>query len=238
MGKGTGAIEVTDKAMVILSGGQDSTTCLYWAIDTWGLSAVRAVFFNYGQRHVVELGSAHKVAELSGVPLEVVNLLDDVLVSSSPLTNKSEEVERYESVEALPGGLEKTYVPGRNALFLTLAANRAAAHGIQNLVIGVSQEDFGGYPDCRRPFIEAMELALTEGFPRPFKVYTPLLTLDKAETVRMASELLGCLEALAWTHTCYNGNVPPCGKCHSCHLRAHGFERAGIPDPLMVRLTM
>lgn len=226
--------------LVILSGGQDSTTCLYWAKQNPGLEKLHALTFDYGQRHGIEIRSASTVAAMAGVDThELVVLPDNILAGTSPLTNPTVEVEEYESAETLPGGIEKTFVPARNLLFLSIAANRAAVLGCDALVIGVSEEDFGGYPDCRSDFITAMEAAINAGLPDDCQltVYTPLINRDKRETVELAAGLDGCLDALAYSHTCYNGDCPPCGKCHACLLRARGFDQAGIEDPLLARCT-
>ncbi|HEY9713339.1 MAG TPA: 7-cyano-7-deazaguanine synthase, partial [Chroococcales cyanobacterium] len=132
-------------ALVILSGGQDSTTCLYWAQSRY--ERVHALTFDYGQRHKNEIESAKTIARLAKVPHEVIDM-GAIFAGLSPLTNNSEPVAKYESAEKLPGGLEATFVPGRNILFLSVAANRAYVLELDELVIGVSQEDFGGYPDC------------------------------------------------------------------------------------------
>jgi 7-cyano-7-deazaguanine synthase len=220
------------KALVSLSGGQDSTTCLFWAKREF--EQVHAICFAYSQRHAIEIESARKVASLAGVELEVIDL-GPIFAGLSPLTDKSRAVGHYESAAALPGGLEDTFVPGRNILFLTVAANRAYVVGADAIVLGVSQEDYGGYPDCRKSFIEAMQAALALGLDRELEIVTPLVLLDKRATVMLATELEGALEALAYSHTCYEGEFPPCGHCHACLLRQRGFDAAGIPDPLLVR---
>ena len=220
------------KVLVVLSGGQDSTTCLFYAINKYGRDNIKTITFHYGQRHRQEVLSAIKIAQLAGVNHEVIEV-HNVLKGTSPLINKAHEVEQYESVEALPGGLEKTFVPSRNMLFLTIASNRAYVLGCEKIIIGVSQEDFGGYPDCRLPFIEAMETAINEGLDSLFFIEAPLIHLNKKQTVEMAEQLGSeCLQALSHSHTCYNGVCPPCGKCHACLLRAKGFEEAGIADPI------
>jgi 7-cyano-7-deazaguanine synthase len=222
------------KALVILSGGQDSTTCLYWAKERY--DAVVALTFNYNQRHVREIDSARTVAAMAGVEHEVIDM-GPIFAGLSPLTDLKLPVDTYESSHDLPGGLEKTFVPGRNILFLCVAANRAYVTGCDDMIIGVSEEDFGGYPDCRAEFIEKMEAALTSGLDKRIKIETPLVHLSKKKTVELARSLKGCMEALSYTTTCYNGGMPPCGHCHSCLLRHKGFEEAGIEDPLLVRGT-
>lgn len=222
------------KRMVILSGGQDSVTCLYWALAN--SDEVVALTFDYGQRHRRELDCAKLIAGTAGVKQQVVNL-GALFAGTSPLTDHSEEVERYESAEVLPGGLEATFVPGRNLLFLAVAANRAYVEECDSLVIGVSQEDFGGYPDCRESFINSMEESIAQALDRRIAIETPLLFLSKKETVELAWQLEGCWAALAHSHTCYEGSYPPCGKCHSCLLRSRGFSEAGRADPLLERLS-
>ena len=219
------------KALVVLSGGQDSTTCLYWALRQY--DEVVAVTFDYGQRHAIEIEAAREIAEHAGIEWELVRI--PPLGGDSPLTELAREVRQYESADALPGGIEDTFVPGRNIIFLALAANRAASLGCEIIVTGLSQEDFGGYPDCRRVFVDAMEKAVNlglEGTAAKIVIETPLINMSKKETVLLAQEV-GAMEALALSHTCYNGERPPCGHCHACLLRLKGFEEAGVEDPLL-----
>lgn len=224
------------EALVILSGGQDSTTALFWAKQRFG--GVHAVTYEYGQRHGIELEAAATVASIAGVKSHNFVKLGPVLVGSSPLVNAAAAVGHYESPEKLPGGIEPTFVPGRNLLFLTLAMNLAASLNIAHLVMGVCQIDYGGYPDCRREFIDAARLALSEaltGKPDSLEIHTPLISLSKKETVLLAKSLPGCWEALAYTHTCYDGKYPPHPSNHASLLRAKGFREAGEPDPLILR---
>jgi 7-cyano-7-deazaguanine synthase len=223
----------SQSALVVFSGGQDSTTCLYWAKKNF--SIVKTVSFDYGQRHEREKDAARRICELAGVEFDLVRI-PDVLRSSSPLVDRAAKLSKYESVDKLPGGLEATFVPARNILFLTVAANIALHYGIRDIVIGVCEEDYGGYYDCRQDFITAMQLALSQGILGEdvgIRLHTPLMKLTKSETVKLALELgEDCLKALAYSHTCYEGTYPPCGKCHACHLRERGFREAGIEDPL------
>lgn len=229
---------MTDKkALVLLSGGQDSTTCLYWAIAEHGRENVRALTVLYGQRHATELTAARTIAELAGVEhTEVV--VPGVLLSTSPLVDHARDVQEYADADSLPGGIEDTFVPLRNLFFLTIAANHAVHHGCSVVVIGVSEEDFGGYPDCREAFLGIAEATAREALGQAphasssLRIARPLVYLDKAQTVRLAWRLPGCMEALAHSHTCYKGERPPCGKCHACLLRAKGFAEADVPDPL------
>lgn len=251
-----------DKALVIFSGGQDSTTCLYWAIERFGRANVRTITFDYGQTHNVELKSAKAICDYAGIEFDLIQI-PDILRSASPLTNTKAQLEKHDQLNAFSKGVQNTFVPGRNILFLTLAANVAYSQQANNLVIGVCEEDFGGYYDCRSSFIKAMEEALSQGLygrsagssfkfyyggnqqmdpslrdkeSSGLKIHTPLMSLNKKETVDLAVSLgESCLEALALSHTCYDGSFPPCGICHSCHLRARGFKEAGVEDPLMKR---
>lgn len=231
--------------VVVLSGGQDSTTCLYLARECGAV--VHVITFDYGQRHSLELHAARKVAEMCTVASHEFISIPDVLRSTSPLVSDA-PLEQYADHQSLPGGIEKTFVPMRNALFLTLAANRAAYHNAHWMITGVSQEDYGGYPDCRREFLDAfastVEAALGESIPITPGIFAPLLFLSKAETVRLAALLPGCLYpasheerygALAYTHTAYDGQYPPVGHDHASLLRAKGFEEAGVADPLVLR---
>ena len=230
------------KALVILSGGQDSTTCLYWAIEHFGRKNVMTLTFDYDQRHKREVKCAEKISLLANVPHEILDV-GNILKGTSPLVNKEKQVGQYESAETLPGGLEDTFVPCRNILFITLATNRAVVSGCSSIVTGVSQEDYGGYPDCRLDFIHAMQNALTQGLDMDMKIETPLINLDKQQTVQMAVDLgQDCMNALAYSHTCYNGVktskidgkiVVGCGKCHACLLRDKGFKLAGVIDPIL-----
>lgn len=231
------------KALVILSGGQDSTTCLFWALQNF--EEVHCITFDYGQRHRIEIDAACKVAQLAGCGdrHEIVTI-PNILVSSSPLTSGN-ELEQYtdaESMDAIIGDRrEKTFVPMRNALFLTIAANRAEALGITHIITGVCQMDNANYDDCRPVFIAATEMFINtalghdhRGTPR-ITVVTPLMDLTKAQTVLLAAEDPKCWQALAYSHTSYDGKYPPTDMNHANVLRADGFEQAGLPDPLVVR---
>jgi len=230
---------MTSKALVLLSGGQDSTTCLFWALQ-YGFDEVHAVAFDYGQRHAVELDAARKIASNAAVPLEVISV-PDVLVGASPLVSGA-SLAQYDGFDSLPSGLEATFVPLRNQLFITLAANRAYALGATNLVTGVCQADNGGYPDCTQAFIDSIGHAINtgaftgrDGAPTRMTIHTPLMNLTKAETVDMALRIDGCYAALAHSHTAYDGAFPPNGNDHATLLRERGFAEAGVPDPLVLR---
>ncbi len=223
----------TPKALVVLSGGQDSTTCLYWALREFGAANVEAVTFDYGQRHRVELDCARKIAQLAGVRQTVLPIDTFAAIGGNALTDDSiapEEGARDDADTALPN----TFVPGRNLVFLSFAAALAYTRRIEHVVTGVAQTDYSGYPDCRENTLKALELALRLGMDSRVTLHAPLMFMSKADTVRLAQDV-GAMDAMAWSHTCYNGEVPPCGRCASCELRAKGFAEAGVADPLVVR---
>lgn len=230
------------KALVVLSGGQDSTTCLFWAKQNF--DEVHAITFDYGQRHSLELEAALRVARMAGTSSHEIVKVPNCLVSTSPLTSATtlEQYSSHEQMEKIIGDRrEATFVPMRNALFLTIAANRAEALGIQNLITGVCSMDNANYDDCRAVFINAAQFYINtalghdhRGTPS-IKIHTPLLYLTKAMTVKLAAELPGCWEALAYSHTSYDGKYPPTDKNHANVLRAEGFLQAGMPDPLVLR---
>lgn len=218
---------MNEKALVTLSGGQDSTTCVFWAIDRFGRDAVETLTFDYGQRHRIELRAAREVAAYAGVRNTVLPINTFGRIGGNALTDDSVGVPNTVSSDELP----ITFVPGRNLIFLTFAASYAWRYDIDNLVTGVAQTDYSGYPDCRRATIDALEETLALGLGRRITIHTPLMHLSKRETVLLAKEL-NAMDALALTHSCYNGSRPPCGECAACILRARGFAEAGIPDPL------
>jgi len=225
-----------DTALVVLSGGQDSTTCLYWALRRFGTGNVAAVTFDYGQRHRIELACAARVAEQARVPHTVLPIDTFAALGGSALTDLDIAVQS--GVDARTQ-LPNTFVPGRNLIFLTFAAALAYRpalayrRAIHHVVTGVAQTDYSGYPDCRQATLQALERALQLGMDYDLTLHTPLMFKSKAETVLMARDL-GALPALADTHTCYQGQQPPCGECPACVLRAKGFAEAGIADPLVV----
>jgi len=220
---------MTDKAVVVLSGGQDSTTCLWWALERFGSNNVEALSFDYGQRHRIELDCATAVAELAGVPQSVLPIDTFAALGGNALTDAGIAVGSDGKRE-----LPVTFVPGRNLIFVTFAAAWAWPRKVTHIVAGVSQADYSGYPDCRQETIDALSTALKLGMELVFEIHTPLMNLTKAETVLLAEEL-GAMDAMSLTHTCYAGQRPPCGRCHACVLRAKGFAEAGIEDPLLRR---
>lgn len=242
---------VEDKFLIIFSGGQDSTTCLYWVLNYFKKENpnikredykkyIKLVTFNYGQRHDIELEAAKKIAELADLDFDLVDV-PNVLRAASSLTDRSVALPQNDSLDAFERGVANTFVPGRNLLFLTIAANIAYSFGVNKIVTGVCETDFAGYYDCRQDFIKAMELTVNQALfakNTGMEIITPLMYLTKADTVSLAKDLgEKCLKALAYSHTCYQGVFPPCGKCHACHLRAKGFQEAKVEDPLLVRAS-
>lgn len=225
-----GAVMTAENAaLVVLSGGQDSTTCLYWAIRRFGRENVRSITFDYGQRHRIELDCAARVAADAGVGNVRLPIDTFAALGGDALTDSQISVESRPVPET---GLPNTFVPGRNLIFLTFAAAFAYQHGITHLVTGVAQTDYSGYPDCREETIDALQGTLRLGLESDVEIHTPLMHLSKKETVLLAHDL-GAIPAMALTHTCYNGERPPCGTCPACRLRAKGFAEAGISDPLL-----
>jgi 7-cyano-7-deazaguanine synthase len=216
-------------AVILLSGGQDSATCLAWAQQRF--KQVRAVTIDYGQRHRIELDAAVEIAKRAGVPQAVIPCDSFRALGGNALTGSEIVASGVRESDQLPN----TFVPGRNLIFLTLAAAYAYQRGITEIVTGVCQTDYSGYPDCRAETMAALQQSLRTGMAAPFTIHTPLMFLTKAETIKML-HALGKLDLLAWSHTCYNGQVPPCGTCPACELRAKGFREAGMADPLVERV--
>lgn len=211
----------TRKALVVLSGGQDSTTCLFWAIDRFGKENVTAVGFNYGQRHKLELECAAEICEKTGIAYEVIDTPIINQLSANSLTRDDIPVEETKPEGAPPN----TFVEGRNLLFLSYAAIFAKTHGITDLVTGVCETDFSGYPDCRDIFIKSLNVTLNLAMEYNFVIHTPLMWLTKADTWEMADKL-GVLDTIYnETLTCYNGiKGTGCGHCPACYLRKNGYD--------------
>ena len=223
-------------ALVLFSGGQDSTTCLAWALDRF--DRVESLGFDYSQRHRIELDCRPSVrAGLSALnPRWAARLGDDHTIGLGVLGEISNTaLTRDMAIEAGAGGLPTTFVPGRNLIFLTFAAAVAYRRGLRHIVGGMCETDYSGYPDCRDDTMKAMQLALNLGMERRFIVETPLMWLDKAATWRLAEKLGGgALVDLirAETHSCYQGDRVNrhewgfgCGTCPACQLRADGYRR-------------
>ncbi|EGR2025380.1 7-cyano-7-deazaguanine synthase QueC [Vibrio cholerae] len=208
------------KAVVVFSGGQDSTTCLVQALKEF--DEVHAITFDYGQRHKLEIEVAQQLAKQLGVTAHKVmdvSLLNELAISS--LTRDDIPV----SHELQANGLPNSFVPGRNILFLTLAGIYAYQIGATTVITGVCETDFSGYPDCRDEFVQAMNQALAKGMDLPLMIRTPLMWLNKAETWALADQL-GALDLVRHqTLTCYNGLIGDgCGECPACGLRQAGLN--------------
>ncbi|GAA0177396.1 7-cyano-7-deazaguanine synthase QueC [Clostridium sediminicola] len=210
---------IGNKAVVVFSGGQDSTTCLFWAIEKF--DEVIAVSFDYGQKHIEELQCAEIICKDNNIEYHVLdmNLLNQLAPNS--LTRKDIKVCNYKKDDELPN----SFVDGRNLIFLTFVAVFAKQRNINNIVTGVSQSDFSGYPDCRDIFVKSTNVTLNLAMDYQFVIHTPLMWIDKAETWKMAYDL-GVLDIIKnETLTCYNGIIGEgCGECPSCKLRMKGYE--------------
>ncbi len=221
------------KAVVLLSGGLDSTTALYLAKSEG--HEVYAISFDYGQKHSRELESARRVAEKVGVVSHQVVSLNLSLWGGSSLTDEKMAIE---DGDVDRNDIPMTYVPARNMVFLSVAASMAEAVGAQHIYIGVSQVDYSGYVDCRKVFIDAMENAINLGtvmsaeLGQKIEVHAPFINMTKADEIRLG-EKLGVDFGLTWS--CYRGGEKPCGTCDSCLLRAKAFKEAGVIDTSIYR---
>lgn len=222
-------------ALVLFSGGQDSATCLAWALDRF--ARVETVGFNYGQRHLIELDCRDNLRSEFAVmkPEWADRLGDDHTVSLSALGEISSTALTSDiEIEMEKSGLPNTFVPGRNLIFLTFAATLAYRRGLRHIVGGMCETDYSGYPDCRDDTIKAMQVTLNLGMERRFVLDTPLMWLDKAATWRLAKQLggQGLVDLIIEeSHTCYLGERGNrhewgygCGKCPACDLRARGYR--------------
>jgi 7-cyano-7-deazaguanine synthase len=227
--------DAKSSALVLFSGGQDSATCLAWALERY--ETVETLGFDYGQRHRVELEcrEGFRDAVVRAVPAWADRLGDDHMIDLSVLGSISDTAMTREiQIEAAANGLPNTFVPGRNLMFMTIAAAIAYRRGLQVLVGGMCETDFSGYPDCRDDTMKALQVALNLGMDQRFLLETPLMWLDKADTWRLAHELGGdeLVELIrVETHTCYLGERAElhawgfgCGECPACRLRKRGYE--------------
>lgn len=209
-----------EKALVVFSGGQDSTTCLFWAKKQF--REVHALSFIYGQKHVKEVELARAIAAKAGVHFDVMDVSFIGKLGHNSLTDTTMTMDAEKPADGVPN----TFVPGRNLFFLSIAAVYARERGIRHLVTGVSQTDFSGYPDCRDNFIRSLNVTLNLAMEEQFVIHTPLMWIDKAATWALADDL-GVLDLVRnETLTCYNG-IPGdgCGHCPACKLRREGLEK-------------
>lgn len=209
-----------ETALIVFSGGQDSTTCLFWAKKHF--RSVEALTFSYGQRHAIEVQMAEKIARKADVPWHHMDVSFIGKLGRNSLTDSSIVMDQEKPADGPPN----TFVPGRNLFFLSIAAVFARERGINHLVTGVSQTDFSGYPDCRDAFIKSLNVTLNLGMEEQFVIHTPLMWIDKEQTWEMADKL-GVLDLVRNdTLTCYNGIAGDgCGHCPACTLRREGLER-------------
>jgi 7-cyano-7-deazaguanine synthase len=208
------------KVLVVFSGGQDSTTCLYWAKQNF--KEVYALTFFYGQKHVKEVEIAELIARQAGVNWGKMDVsFIGNLSSGCSLTDTSIQIDEQKADGTPPN----TFVPGRNMFFLSIAAVYARERGINHIVTGVSQTDFSGYPDCRDAFIKSLNVTINLAMDEQFIIHTPLMWKDKCQTWEMADQM-GVLDTVRYkTLTCYNNIVGDgCGNCPACKLRRHGLE--------------
>ena len=225
-----------EQALVLFSGGQDSTVCLAWALQRFG--TVETVGFDYGQRHAIELAVRPRVRERIAAldPAWAARLGDDHVLPIETLGRISESaLTRETEITIADNNLPTTFVPGRNLMFFAFAGALAYRRGAKHIVAGMCETDYSGYPDCRDDTIKAMQVALTLGMDRRFVVHTPLMWTDKAGTFALAKEIGGkkFLDLVVEeTHSCYLGDRSRrhdwgygCGECPACQLRAAGWER-------------
>jgi 7-cyano-7-deazaguanine synthase len=200
---------IADKCLVLLSGGQDTATCLAWAKKEF--QEVYAITFDYSQPHFHELECAQQLAMVASIKKHEIILLPNLFeITNNPVI-----------------------IPNRNMIFLTISAAYAMSYNISHLVAGMGQVDYSNYSDCRDSSVRAVQVALQLNCDIPIFIHTPLMWKSKAETIQMLQEL-DCMEWLEFTHTCYQNKRPPCGECDACILRAKGFEEAGVNDPIIV----
>jgi 7-cyano-7-deazaguanine synthase len=227
---------LSETALVLFSGGQDSTTCLAWALERF--AHVEMVGFSYGQRHAIELECRERLLEgIKPLRADWAPRLGETHTLAIPTLAEISDTALTREVAIAMGadGLPNTFVPGRNLVFLTFAAALGYRRGIRHIVAGMCETDYSGYPDCRNATIKALQAALNLGMDRAFELHTPLMWLDKAATWRLADELggAGLVDLIReHSHTCYLGVRGPqhdwgygCGECPACRLRAKGWRK-------------
>ena len=227
-------------ALVIFSGGLDSTTCLYWAVNNY--SVVHTLTFLYGQRNKVEVEYAKKTVDLIKKAGKDINMhffkIDLFQIGGSALTDRGIAVPKRRTLKDIGYGVPATYVPFRNGIFLSLAAAFAEKENVDDVIGGWNTVDFSGYPDCREDFLKTMEKAINLGTKRgieekPIHVVFPLIHKSKMEIIKFGKEMGA---DYSYAYSCYEGKEIPCGECDSCILRKKGFMEAGFEDDFLVRL--
>lgn len=210
---------INENALVLFSGGQDSTTCLFWAKEQF--KNVTALCFSYGQRHSQEVENARRIAKKADVPFEVTDATIISHLSPNSLTDNKIEMDQEHPADSFPN----TFVPGRNMLFVTFAASLAFSRDIRHIVTGVSEADYSGYPDCRDTFMHSLNTTINLAMDKHFLIHTPLMWRNKAKVWELADEL-GVFDLVRnETLTCYNGIIADgCGKCPACKLRKKGLD--------------
>lgn len=206
------------KALVVFSGGQDSTTCLFWAKARF--DEVTLVTFDYGQRHQAEIDVAKRIAQEQNLQHHILDMSLLSQLTPNALTNHDF------TIDTADDGVPNTFVPARNLLFLSFAGALAYQLNIKNIITGVCETDFSGYPDCRDSFVKSMNVTLNLAMDKNFVLHTPLMWLDKKQTWEL-SDQLGVLDYIKdQTLTCYNGIIGQgCGECPACHLRSRGLTQ-------------
>lgn len=224
------------KCLVVFSGGQDSTTTLFWAKQNF--KEVHAITFDYDQSNSAELAAAYKISKMAEVKSFETIKLGPLLKSTSPLTDRNARLESYDNfnimTDIIGSRVEVTFVPMRNALFLILAANRAKILGASDIVIGLCNGERSNYPDCTPKFLEDITRAIISGLGEVIQISAPLIKSSKVDAITLALSLPGCFTALAYSHTAYNNSYPP-GNDRASIVRAEGFKKARIPDPILLR---
>ncbi len=216
---------MNNRALVIFSGGQDSTTCLGWSIKKFDY--VEAIVFRYGQKHSIEVEQARKIADKLNVKLNEIDISFFGNIVDSALTSNGDINVRHSRLKNLPA----SFVPNRNQMFITISHSLAQKIGCDNLVTGVCETDYSGYPDCRDEFIKSLEKTTNLGSESDIIIHTPLMWLNKAETFQLAKDV-GVLDVVINdSHTCYNGDREyfhswgmGCGECPACKLRENGYN--------------
>jgi 7-cyano-7-deazaguanine synthase len=225
--------EVSDRVLVIFSGGLDSTTCLYWAARRYDV--VHTLTFFYNQRNKIEIDYAKKTVSLIKKDVKMHFFRIDLSqIGGSALTDRNISLPKKRTLEDIGHDIPITYVPFRNGIFLSIAAAFAERENIGNIIGGWNTMDFSGYPDCRKDFLETMEKAINSGTKRKnIRIIFPLIHKSKTEIIKFGKEIGA---DYSYAYSCYEGKEIPCGECDSCILRKKGFKEAGYEDDFLVRL--